>query len=299
MPLLLAAAAVVITAGLWLALALPPSGEQPAGRTADAVASVPKSGRGTLSATQGFSDEPGTPPVHPILPRGEMAAGSRPLLEQLAASIAAHDGERTNRLLAACMAQDPEGTAACLEAASLGQERERLLAQVALLWTPQNPQAALQWAANRQDAAEREFLAGTVYLKWAEANPRDAAAAAERGVLNATRTDVMRNLVGQWSEKDLQSASAWAMKQPGGSTRDELIQQVAIKQAGTYPSEAAALVLKEIPSGIQQNEAIIAVLHQWARHDLPGAKAWAERFPENTGMGGEVRRELEGMEKGW
>ena len=52
--------------------------------------------------------------------------------------------------------------------------------------------------------------------------------------------------------------------QPNGGQRDELTTRVAYVLSRNDPSDAAALVLNEIPPGPTQDEAVMTVLHQWA-----------------------------------
>lgn len=221
------------------------------------------------------------------------------LLEQIAAAAVSNDWTRIDAALAVCAARNPKGTAAYLDAARLGGNRELILGRFAQMWSASDPVAALKWAVSRDDVGEQEFLSGTVYLKWAETDPASAVAAAEQvRVLGPTRTDVMRNLVSQWAAQDMASTLAWVKARPVDDQRAQLIGQVAIRLAETSPVAAIALVQEDIAPGNRQREAILAVLHQWALHDLPAAKTWAAGIPGESVIGKHVRQELAGIESG-
>lgn len=223
----------------------------------------------------------------------------RTLLERIAAAAVSNNWARIDGDLAVCVAGNPRATAAYLDAAQLGGNRELLLGRFAQLWSAGDPVAALQWAVSRDDVGEQEFLSGTVYLKWAETDPASAVAAAEKvRILGPTRTDVMRNLVSQWAGQDLASSLSWVKARPVDDQRSQLIGQVAIRLAETSPVEAIALVQEDIAPGNRQREAILAVLHQWAIHDLPAAKAWASHFPADEVMRIKIRNELDAIGTG-
>ncbi len=52
----------------------------------------------------------------------------------------------------------------------------------------------------------------------------------------------------------------------------------------TEPAAAANFVVREIPPGSAQTEAVISILHQWALRNFDDAAAWVELFPD-----GEIR----------
>lgn len=190
-------------------------------------------------------------------------------------------------------------TASYLDEVLPSGSRDVILPRVVQLWAARSPLEALEWTVKLKDFDEIETLVGVVYLKWAETAPQAAVAAeAKIGALGASRGEVLRNLTGQWAERDLTAASEWAVSQPADDLRAELIEQIAIRLTKTDPAQAAKWVVKEIPSGTRQNEAIIAVLHQWALKDMERAKAWASHFPADEGMSVKIRNELDGIAMG-
>lgn len=288
--------AVVVGTGAWFAPALLRHGERLA---VDGEVGIPSSV--DQPADAGVS----TPAVlaAPATGPGEVPKASaldfQASLKQLAASAVSSDWGQIDKLLSVCMAENPAETAAYLDAARLGGNRELVLTRVAQLWSAHDPVAALQWAVRRDDVGEQESLAGAVYLKWAEADPASAVSAAEQvGGLNTTRMDVTRNLVSQWAARDLPASVSWVKARPPGDSRTQLIEQVAIRLAETSPASAVGLVEENIPPGNRHNEAIIAVLHQWALHDFSGAKAWASHFPVDEVMSVKIRNELDAVGAG-
>jgi hypothetical protein len=103
---------------------------------------------------------------------------------------------------------------------------------------------------------------------------------------------LLENLMSQWAEHDEAAAAAYASGKPSGEARNRLLSRVALIRAQSHPAEAAKLAAEQIAPGDIQDEAIIGVLHQWARQDPISALAWVRLFPS-----GELRaRALQELE---
>jgi hypothetical protein len=70
--------------------------------------------------------------------------------------------------------------------------------------------------------------------------------------------------------------------QPAGDLHDRLIARVAFALAGSAPFKAACYVAEKMQAGPIQNEAVISVLHQWAKTDIVGASDWAENLQDDV-----------------
>jgi len=55
--------------------------------------------------------------------------------------------------------------------------------------------------------------------------------------------------------------------------------RLAYLQSKSSPTEAAIMVVEQIPPGLIQTETVISVLHQWFLRDMAGAAAWVDQFP--------------------
>jgi len=95
--------------------------------------------------------------------------------------------------------------------------------------------------------------------------------------LNEPPAAVMEDLVQQWAGADLTASLEWATAQPAGATRDEYTTRIAFIMSMSDPSDAAALVMDQIPPGPARDEAIMTVLHQWANQNFVAAAAWANQ----------------------
>lgn len=159
----------------------------------------------------------------------------------------------------------------------------------------QNPEAALAAAMKLPAGDERNQALAAVCFGIAQNDPADAVKMAQS---LQQPEDVMENLVQQWSASDVASALVWANSQPAGEPRDQFLQRVAFVLSQTDPSDAAGLVMEQIPSGPVQDEAMMTVLHQWANQDLAAAVKWAQNFPfRNTALQERAVAELEGIQK--
>ncbi|MEO7100539.1 MAG: hypothetical protein ABI162_14345 [Luteolibacter sp.] len=182
------------------------------------------------------------------------------------------------KLLPELIALDPVAAAKLVEATTNPQGREELLRQLILTWATSDASAAFAWAGQLADPNEQESSMIYATKQMAELDP--AAAAAAVGSLAADgQAAVTGDIALTWAGKDLTGALNWAASQPAGEQRDAIMARVAFVESRTAPEAAANLVIKEIPPGLAQEEAVISILHQWALRDFQAAKAWADRFP--------------------
>ena len=95
-------------------------------------------------------------------------------------------------------------------------------------------------------------------------------------------TGALRGSLAQsWAEKDWPAAMNWMQAHPAaGLQQDQILEKLAFVLAKTSPMEAANFAIANISPGFTQNEAAIAVLHQWGLQDLAAARAWLEQFPQ-------------------
>ena len=211
---------------------------------------------------------------------------SPPTVEALSAAIwqelnSDNEGGRETvltKLLPELIALDPIAAAKLVGATTNLQGREELLRQLLQTWTTSDATAALAWAGRLTDPNEQQSSLIYATKQMAELDP--AAAAVAVGSLTAEgQAAVTGDIALTWAGKDLTGALKWAASQPAGEQRDAIMARVAFVESRTAPEAAANLVIKEIPSGLAQEEAVMSILHQWALQDFQAAKAWADRFP--------------------
>lgn len=158
------------------------------------------------------------------------------------------------------------------------QEKYMLLGKLRE-WAAKNPEEALAAAMKLPAGDERNQALTAVCFGLAQTDPADAVKTAESLQLDSQPGDIVGNLVQQWAAADLTSALDWAVGQPPGDQRNGFIQRVAYNMSRGDPADAAELVVKQIPAGPAQNEAIITVLNQWANQDLVAAAIWVKGLP--------------------
>lgn len=91
---------------------------------------------------------------------------------------------------------------------------------------------------------------------------------------------LLPSLLGRWAREDFTGAHAWLRAQEPAAWRDDLLARLAFFQAQNDPLAAARLVLADIRPGPARDEAIISVVHQWARRDAEAARLWAKSLPD-------------------
>ena len=92
---------------------------------------------------------------------------------------------------------------------------------------------------------------------------------------------LLTSLISQWALHDFDGAHAWIKTQETGAWRNDMLARLAFLRAQTDPLAAARLAVAEISPGPARDEAMISVLHQWARRDPETAKTWADSFQDD------------------
>ena len=158
--------------------------------------------------------------------------------------------------------------------------RPQILSVIARAWTDHNRMHALDWAQNLPDTNERENVLIEIFSRISQSDPAEAVRLRQQLTQEPGEDGELTNLAQRWAETDLSAVLGWTDSLPPGAQRDQLTARAAFIQSQNHPAEAAQLVLDRIPRGDAQTEALISVVHQWARRDPVAAAAWVERIPE-------------------
>lgn len=146
-------------------------------------------------------------------------------------------------------------------------------------WAESDAPAALEWSDQRPGEPDRRATRETICIAVAQTDPRHALELAVGHDADQEESgSLLENLAMQWAEVDLESALAWVNEQPPGEWRDRLTARVAFVLAKSDPYTAACKVAEDMESGPEQTEAIISLLHQWAKLDRERAAAWIADF---------------------
>jgi hypothetical protein len=163
-----------------------------------------------------------------------------------------------------------------------GSERQSLIRELLTGWAARDAEAALGWVSALEDPAARRSARSTVCLTVAEEDPRRALLLAlAHGADEDDAGGLLECLTMQWCEKETETVLEWAQTQPPGEWRERLLGRASFVLSKSDPAAAADLV-SELEPGAVQDEAAMAVLHQWALQDSDAALQWAEAFSEPT-----------------
>lgn len=201
-------------------------------------------------------------------------------------------------LLPAWAARAPREALDYADALPDGPLRESILHRIIQGWSGKDSTAALDWISHRTNAAERHSFTIAACLQIAKADPVSAIATAERTGVARDNRDFIPHLIDVWAGKDAPSALSWVRAQPEGETRNEYMSKVVFKMAqGAKYDNAVKLALDEIPAGVQQDDALITIVNQWAQKDLESATVWVETFSIANPLRGRAFAELEGAKR--
>jgi hypothetical protein len=184
----------------------------------------------------------------------------------------------TDRLNHHARAADSSKALARAFALEQGSERQGLIRDLLTRWAARDAEAALKWVSSLKDASRRRSSRATVCLAIAEEDPRRAVVLAlAHGADEEDDGGLLESLTMQWCEKETENVLEWAQSQPPGEWRERLLARASFVLSKTDPSRAAQLVAG-LEGGTLQDEAAVAVLHQWALKDPSAALQWAETF---------------------
>jgi hypothetical protein len=151
-------------------------------------------------------------------------------------------------------------------------ERETLIRDLLSKWAVRDTEAALGWVASLEDPAARRSARSTVCLALAEKDPRRAVTLAlAHGADEGDDGGLLECLTMRWCEREADAVLDWAREQPPLASASFVLSK-------SNPAKAARLV-SELEPGTVQDEAAMAVLHQWALKDSSAALQWSEVFP--------------------
>jgi len=144
-------------------------------------------------------------------------------------------------------------------------------------WAARDPEGALDAIMKMPEGSDRNDALAAVCFGVAQTDPAAAVRIAQDLQLDQQQqpTAVMEDLVQQWANMDVVSSLAWTENQPPGASRDEYTTRIAFILSQSDPSDAATLVIDQIPPGSARDEAIMTVIHQWGNQDMVAAAAWA------------------------
>ena len=161
-------------------------------------------------------------------------------------------------------------------------ERQSRVRDLLAGWAARDADAALSWVSALGDSAARRSARSTVCLAVAQRDPRRAVTLAlAHGADEGNEGGLLECLTMQWCEKEAGTVLDWAREQPQGEWRDRLLGRVSFVLSKSDPVAAAQLV-SGLEPGAVQDEAAMAVLHQWALKDSSAALQWAEGFAETS-----------------
>lgn len=221
-------------------------------------------------------------PAQTASPKIEAPEKSQRLLAEIAAALASTDaaawGRVLNELFPLLLATDRMAAVRLVETLPAGEQRALLLRRLARNWGAADLAGAADWISDLADFSEKKAVFEETCLAISERDPA-AAISVWEAVDFAEDNHVLENLVQNWARHEPAAAEKWVLARPPSAQRDQAIARVAYILAQTKPVDAATLIIRELPEGSAQNEAVISILHQWAERDPAGATAWVARFP--------------------
>jgi hypothetical protein len=146
-------------------------------------------------------------------------------------------------------------------------------------WAESDAIAAAEWCARLDSGEKRSPWLVRVSSKLAKRDPAAAMAMLEEHHLAADPA-ATGTVLHHWARRDPDAAAEWISRQADEELRDASWNRIALSLSESDPAKAATLAAENISGEVQQEEAVISVLHQWILRDRKAAAAWVDLFPE-------------------
>ncbi|HWA27870.1 MAG TPA: hypothetical protein VG734_19600 [Lacunisphaera sp.] len=181
-------------------------------------------------------------------------------------------------LLPALVARDPAMAGHLALAWEPGALRDELLRQFIRQWAAADIGGVITWITSLLDESDRRNASLAATAQVAE---DDVAGAVELAQLLHVGLDdgSLERRVQIWTEEKPGEALAWIARRPADAVRDRLLARIAWTRAQREPAEAAGLVLSYMSPGEARDDALLAVVRQWAVRDPAPATDWVAQFP--------------------
>lgn len=182
-------------------------------------------------------------------------------------------GDAMEQALTEMTSQNPQSAIDYVLAMEAGDDRTRMIDEVASQYGRMDPAKALDWAQSLsgedKTVARREVLES-----WARSSPSEAAAYVD-SMDAETRTANIRSVSESWSWNDPGAAAAWVNTQPQSETKTEATREIIGNWMRT-DSVAASEWVSALPAGQTRDSGIVAMVSSREMRAEPDARAmWA------------------------
>lgn len=188
--------------------------------------------------------------------------------------------------------RDPGLAARLLELEFSAKRRDVLIRHLSRVWGEVDVEGALAWAQALPDAHERAVARRAICLAQSRTDP----AAAVRNCANdAEAAAELQGVFQTWAASDVASAGEWLAAQPANAGTEKLRLRYVQVLSRTDPREALRIAQENFAGDPDRDEAMIAVVHQWAIREPRAAWDWAtNQAPDH--LRSRVFAEIEGLE---
>jgi len=176
---------------------------------------------------------------------------------------------------------DPKAAASYVYVVSLSSEwiRSTAIQEICIVWTKNDPAAALAWA----ESTEQGPIA-FVLSTWAALDPVAVASKLDALHVGTTHGWVCQNLLEPWTAKDPEAALQWARNQTDMDSKREYTETILSEWANRDP-KSASQHLHLLPDNENKVELIRRLAATWAETDRVTALQWTESLEgERTRM---------------
>ncbi len=174
---------------------------------------------------------------------------------------------------------DPSGFGEWAATLSPGANRHFALETAALAWGATAPSSAADWAEDLSEKTERTQALTHIASEAVRSDPHLALELA-RSLPEPSMNDIVPRATAEWAATDPVAAAEWAGQISSTPLCTATLAGIATVWSEQDPVAAATMVLREIPAGRLQADAIVSIVQRWARQSPADAADWVNQFPD-------------------
>lgn len=174
---------------------------------------------------------------------------------------------------------DAHAAAAWATGLPMGEERDALLKQAALVWSAQDLKGAIVWSEGLVVASERQVIGITLAQESVRQDPFTALELAARLNPGTERDRLMLRAINEWAASEPVEALKWTAKIDDPAWQKEVRQSLIPVIASIDGEAGAQLAASWLLGGPDVERTVVAVVQRWAQESPEAAAEWVARFP--------------------
>lgn len=174
---------------------------------------------------------------------------------------------------------DPFMAARWVQQLPAGEEKNLLLAQVAVAWCGQDIKGAVAWATGLPESASQSSAVMAVAEEAIRVDPFSALELTAQLAPGAERDQLTLRAINEWASHEPVEALRWTAQISDPAWQQQVRNSLIPVIASIDGAAGARLAGAWLGAGPEQRLVMVAVVQRWAQESPEAAAEWVKRFP--------------------